>query len=78
MWGTHDGMGWWMLFGGLLWIAFWVSIVWLLVSAFRPERRRAAEDDALAIARARYARGEISREEFLRLQADLTGTNQTG
>jgi putative membrane protein len=37
-------------------------------SPFEPERR---EEEPLEIARRRYARGEISREEFERIKRDL-------
>ena len=52
--------GWiWML----IWIAALLFMVWLIVR--RPERDSSAED-ALAILRARFARGEISETEFER------------
>lgn len=74
MWHAHDGMGWWMLFGAAFWILFWASIVWLLVSVIRPQRGPVERDDALTIARRRYASGEITREEFERIRDDLAGT----
>ena len=50
-----------------LWMFIWVGalllMVWLLV---RSPRERGAAEDALAILRARFARGEISKEEFER------------
>jgi uncharacterized membrane protein len=63
---------------GLARIIVWVPLVgafafggyWLL------GRVRAAwvnHDEALAVARLRYARGEISREEFRQLESDLRG-----
>jgi putative membrane protein len=53
-------VGWiWML----VWIAALLVMVWLIVRG--PEDRPTAED-ALAILRARYARGEISEAEFER------------
>ncbi len=52
--------GWiWML----VWIAALLFMVWLIVH--RPEADTPAED-ALAILRARFARGEISETEFER------------
>ncbi len=52
--------GWiWML----VWIAALLVMVWLIVR--RPNDTPTAED-ALAILRARYARGEISEAEFER------------
>ncbi len=61
MW--YDGdMGWWMLWGGLMMLAFWGGLialaVWAIKSFVRPER------GPLDVARERYARGEISAEEY--------------
>lgn len=64
-------VGWiWML----VWIAALLFMVWLLV---RTPSRPAAED-AHAILRARYARGEISEAEFERARdALLADTRET-
>ncbi len=76
MWHYSDGMGWWMLFGGLMWLAFLVLIVGAIVyllrngSALRGGRRPSG-DDPVDIVRQRYARGEITREEFEQLRKDL-------
>lgn len=52
--------GWiWML----VWIAALLFMVWLIVG--RPEGDT-SEEDALSILRARFARGEISENEFER------------
>lgn len=64
----HDGMmgmhwGWW-----LLWLVILVGAAWAITAAFRSRRGgssggpagRSAED----LLRERYARGEISEEEF--------------
>jgi hypothetical protein len=42
--GWHMGasMGWWMVFGGFLWIAFWGTVIYLIVSAIRRPRAEAA------------------------------------
>jgi uncharacterized membrane protein len=45
----------------LIWIAALLFMVWLIVRG--PAERPAAED-AIAILRARFARGEISQDEF--------------
>lgn len=73
-WGAHEGMGWWMLFGMVWMVIFWGAIIWLAVwgvSRFTDGDRRGYGDLALDIARRRYARGEITREEFERLRQDL-------
>lgn len=70
MWGVHDGMGWWMVFGGFLWLLFWVTVVYLVVAGFaRLDRGR--EPDAAEIARRRLARGELTVEEFERIRREL-------
>jgi putative membrane protein len=73
-----DGMmGWgWvaMLFGALFWLAVFTLIVVAIIRLW-PSRHTfqssAPPDDALAILRARYARGEISGEEYETRRRDL-------
>jgi putative membrane protein len=78
MWHTHEGMGWWMVFGGILWLLFLVGIIALIawgISKLAGDRSAAAGDekrDALNIAKERYARGEISKEEFEQIKKDLS------
>ena len=35
MWTMHDGMGWWMVFGGVWAILFWVALIALIVWVIR-------------------------------------------
>lgn len=79
MWHYHDGMGWWMVFGGIWMIIFWGLVVALVVWGIRrlTERKNSGSDntkksDALDIARERYAGGEITREEFEQIKKDLS------
>lgn len=57
---------------GWIWIVVWIVallvMVWLIVQ--RPEGR-AADDEALMILQARFARGELSESEFQRAVAVL-------
>ncbi len=68
----HFGMG----LGGFGMILVWIVPLVLLVLLFRrysggrDERR---EKTALEILEARYARGEIEREEYQKRRADLEG-----
>ena len=66
MWGMA-GMMVWMVLGWLLGLVLLVAAVWWLVTNVRRPRR----DHALDILRERYARGEISREEYEAQRRDL-------
>ena len=72
-WHTGAGMGWWMLFGGLLWIAFWATIIYLVVAFVRGGGRRETSigDDPVDILKRRYAQGELSHEEYEQMRRDL-------
>lgn len=65
------GMGWQ---GLLLMLLLWGGVIALIlwgVSSLFPTGRVSVEADALEILRRRYARGEISREEFLQASETL-------
>ncbi len=82
MMGWDFGWG-WMFFGGLMMVVFWGGLIALIVFAVRglsgggnqgrsgelPERR--ATPDALEMLKTRYAKGEITREEFETIRKDL-------
>jgi putative membrane protein len=65
-------MGWFADPAGWLWMAVWIvallAMVWLVV---RGAGGRPPGEDALAILRARFARGEINAEEFERARSTL-------
>lgn len=68
MWGLeHYGMGWGMIFVWLVPILL-IALVILYGTRGRNEK---PERTPLGILEARYARGEIEREEFLKRRADL-------
>ena len=76
MWDGHDGMGWWMLFGSVWFVLFWGLIIWAVASLVSrlgggQASQGSREESPLDIAKRRYARGEISKEEYDRLRADL-------
>ncbi|QSG11741.1 putative membrane protein [Halapricum desulfuricans] len=74
------GVGWFGL-GPLLWIVVVGAIVALVAGYARPDRStgarlRSGPDDALAALRERYARGELSDEEFERRRQRLLRDEQ--
>jgi putative membrane protein len=73
MW--FDGMGWWMIFGGLWMLLFWGGLIALIVWGIVKLSQRGGSTqkrNSLDIAKDRYAKGEISREEFEQLKKDLS------
>ncbi len=77
MWGPmmhygYAGWGWMMALNGLVWVVILAGLVALVLRLARSggaaERPRSPGLDALE---ERYARGEIQREEFLRMKADI-------
>jgi putative membrane protein len=74
MWYMHHIGGGWMIFGGILMFLFWAGIIALIVwgvSRLYRQHITAGKQTPLDIARERYARGEISREEFEQIKKDL-------
>lgn len=71
--GMGGWMGWWMVFGAVFSIAVLVAFaalaVWT-VNRVAPDRENASSR-ALQIARERYARGDIQREQFEQIRNDL-------
>lgn len=66
MWGM-SGMMVFMVLGWIALIALVAAAVWWLATVVRPTRR----NSALEILRERYARGEISKEEYESRRRDL-------
>ncbi len=67
-------VGWgWMTLGWVLMVVFWGSVIWLVVWSISrvTEGRGSASATPLDIAKARYARGEITKEQFETLKRDL-------
>ena len=68
--------GWgWMIFGGLHMLLFWALVIGgivLLVRLFSgSEASDRGERDALAILKARYARGDIDKAQYEEMRKDL-------
>jgi putative membrane protein len=64
MWGPGGGWMWlWGPFMMALWAAAIAAVIWLVVRSTRP-RERSSTDQARQILAERYARGEISGDEY--------------
>jgi putative membrane protein len=78
--GLGSGFG---FFGGFFMLIFWVLIIWLIVSLVRGgghfgkgccgmgSEGEKKGDSAMDILRQRYAKGEITKEEFEKMKQDL-------
>lgn len=71
-WGRHDGPGWdggvplFGIVGGILWLLFWAAAITVAVLALRSylRSRPKAGDTAVSVLGERFARGEMSEEEY--------------
>ncbi len=65
----------WMWVGGVVWILLLVGagiLIYQLVKHWSaPQRLGPVHDDPMAVLRIRYARGEITREQFVQMQRDI-------
>lgn len=76
MWFWGDGIGgWWMVLGAIWMILFWgglvLLVIWGIKKLSQKSRGGGEGRSALDIAKERYARGEISKEQFEALKKDL-------
>lgn len=71
----HWDFGWGMGFGWLFMVLFWALVILGVVFIFKmvSERSRPGEkgETALDILKKRYAKGEITKEDFERMKEDL-------
>jgi putative membrane protein len=74
MWYMHEGAGWWMVLGGIWMVLFWGGLIALIVWGISKLTRGSVpggRQNPLDIARERYARGEITREELEQIKKEL-------
>jgi putative membrane protein len=74
-----DGMSWWMLLGVIWMLLFWGGIIVLIVWGIKKLTERGGsaphtgeQRDPLDIVKERYAKGEISKEQFEQIKKDLS------
>ncbi len=77
-WGYGAGVGFFgMFFGWVFMLAFWVLIIWGIIMLIQWVVRQGSQasekkdSGAMAILEERYAKGEISKEEFKEKKKDL-------
>jgi putative membrane protein len=72
-WG-NGAIGGWGIFGVVMMVATWVAIIVLVVWGIQQftKEKTTASKGALDIAKERYAKGEISKEEFEQIKRDLS------
>ena len=78
MWEWYEGMHWGFSFGWIWMLLFWAAIIALIIWVVKrvTERDTTKTDTTvntkpLDIAKERYAKGEITREEFEQIKKDL-------
>jgi putative membrane protein len=74
MWYVNGGMGWWMVFGVVLMILFWGGLISFFIWGLRRLTRHGSNDkgDPLDTAKQRYARGDITKQQYEQIKKDLT------
>ncbi len=79
MWNCGEGIGWWMVGGTISMVVLWGTIIALVIWGISKMRERGGalistteKHDPLDIARARFARGDISQEEFEQVKKNLS------
>ncbi len=67
------GMGSGMGFGVIIMVLFWGAIIWLVISLINAGTKKSEEtpESAFSIMKTRYAKGEITREQYLEMEKEL-------
>ncbi|MBI4298507.1 MAG: SHOCT domain-containing protein [Chloroflexi bacterium] len=75
--GMMGGFG-WMGFGAVFMVIFWVLVIWAVIALVQGLSRPGSsnvessqQDSAMEVLKRRYARGEISKEEYEEKKRDL-------
>jgi putative membrane protein len=77
MWQMGEGWGWWMGFGSIWMVGFWAVIIWAVFTLRARwmgdhDRVSTSEGTALEILERRYARGDVSDEQYETMRARLS------
>ena len=73
MWHGMEGIGWgWIGLGFVHMVFFWAIVILVFAGLVRWLTGKSPADvDAMDILKARYAKGDLTREEFERMKRDL-------
>lgn len=76
MWSGFEGMGWgWIGLGMVHMLLFWVLVILGIAALVRSlssgARAEGGRSDAVEVLKVRYAKGEITREQFEQMQRDI-------
>lgn len=74
MWSGVEGMGWgWIGLGMVHMLLFWIIVILGIVALVRWLAAGSSDDPprAMDILKARYAKGEITREQFEQMKRDI-------
>lgn len=72
-WDMYFGYGWGMGFGLIFMVVFWILVILGLIAIVKYIKGKEHEpESALEILKKRYAKGEISKEEFEEKKKDIT------
>ena len=70
MWCLGEGFGGWAWFGVIFWVIFVTLAVWLVFTLVK-NNRNGSSLKALDITRERYAKGEITKDEYDQYRKNL-------
>jgi putative membrane protein len=67
-------MGFGMGFGAIIMVLFWGAIIWFVISLINTGTKKSEEtsESPLTILKKRYAKGEITKEQYLEMEKELT------
>jgi len=71
----HDGFMGCMWYGWIFWLAILIIIGWVIVNQMNKNKQNAQSpqpESAMDVLKRRYAKGDITKEEFERMKKDLT------